>query len=376
MPPAHGWAETKLMRGDVLRVIAHDAFPLDAEGRRLPLPQDFVMGIGGATRTLLDLIPPGRVGRALDIGCGSGAVTVFLDAERVIATDIDERALAAAAVTCHLSGFRRVDTDVWRDGDRLITFRQGSLLEPVAGQRFDLIVSNPPFVISGVGHTHRDSPLAGDGLTRQLLAELPAHLNAGGRAIVLATWLHPQGVPWQQHVLDLLPVGSVSAWVAQREALDLDAYVEVWGDDAALSAEERTAWRARLEQLEAEAIGFGWIVLEKSASHWVQVDDVSTATRVPTGIEVAEQLRAFAQQPTAVQLLHTPLAFAATHWRGPLALDPFQAALLERLRSGDTLMDAIDEVASRLPVDIDDLTAMGLAWTREAVSLGYLLLPG
>lgn len=364
------------MRGDVLRVIAHDAFPVDAEGRRLPLSEDFVMGVGGATRTLLDLIPQGRVGRALDIGCGSGAVTVFLDAERVIATDIDARALAAAEVTCHLSGFRRVDADVWRDGDRLLSFRQGSLLEPVAGQRFDLIVSNPPFVISGAGHTHRDSPFAADGLTRQLLADLPAHLNAGGRAIVLATWLHPVDVPWQQHVLDLLPVGEASAWVAQREALDLDAYVEVWGDDAALPIWERAAWRERLAHLDAEAIGFGWIVLEKSTSPWVQVEDVSQATRVPSGADVAAQLRAFAQQPTAVQLLHTPMVFAETHWRGPLALTPFQAALLERLRAGDTLVDAIDDVAGRLPVDIDDLTAMGLAWAREAVGLGYLLLHG
>lgn len=360
------------MRGDVMRVIAHDAFPVDAHGTRLPLPAEFVMGIGGATRTLLDLIPPGHVGRALDVGCGSGALSMFLDADRIIATDIDARALAAAAVTCHLSGFRMMEPGVWRDGDRLIEFRQGSLLEPVAGQRFDLIVSNPPFVIGGVGHIHRDSPVEADGLTRDLLHALPAHLNAHGRAMVLASWLHPRGGDWQQRVESWLPRSGVSAWVAQREVLDLDAYVEVWGDDAALDADARATWRERLGQLEADAIGFGWIVLAKSIEPWSMIEDVSEATRVPTGAEVEEQLRAFAAGTSAVELLHEPLLFRDTHWRGPIALDPFSAALLERVRAGRLLVDAIDDVAAALPVDADDLTVHALQFARGAVELGYL----
>ena len=360
------------MRDDVMRVIAHDAFPVDANGNRQPLPEDFVMGIGGATRTLLDLIPPRHVGRALDIGCGSGAVTVFLDADRIIATDIDERALEAAAVTCHLSGFRRMEHGVWRDGDRLIEFRQGSLLEPVSGQRFDLIVSNPPFIIGGAGHTHRDSPFEADGLTRELLQGLPAHLNMGGRAILLTSWLHLPDTPWEERVAAWLPETGVSAWVAQREVLDLDAYVEVWGDDAALDVDARAAWRARLAQLGAEAIGFGWVVLERSREPWSMLEDVSDATRVPSGAEVEEQLQAFASDPSAVELLSVPMRFRDTHWRGPIALDPFSAALLERVRAGACLGDAIDAVAAAMPVDADDLMVHGLHFARGAMELGYL----
>jgi len=363
------------MRGDVLRVIAHDAFPQDAQGNRLPLPADFVMGIGGATRTLLDLIPPGHVGRALDIGCGSGVLAVFLDADRVIATDIDERALEAAEVTCHISGFRKMEPRVWREGDRLIEFRQGSLLEPVQGQRFDLIVSNPPFVIGGVRHTHRDSPFEADGLTRELLAGIPPLLNQGGRAILLTSWLHNQGQSWEQRITEWLP-DDVSAWVAQREVLDLDQYVEVWTADAALPEADGLAWGERLQQLDAERIGFGWIILERSRTPWRMIEDVSDAPRIPVGAEVTEQLEAFADEPNAVELLHERLAFRAAHWRGNIALDPFSAALLARIRSGLTLAEALDEVATAMSVDVDDLMAVGLQFVRGALQLGYLTSAG
>ena len=370
----HDWHETKLMRDGLLRVIAHDAFPVDAEGNRLPLPADFVMGVGGATRTLLDLIPPGHMGRALDVGCGSGALTVFLNADRIIAIDIDDRALEAAEVTCHISGFRKMERHVWRDGDRILEFRKGSLLEPVRNQRFDLIVSNPPFVIGGAGHTHRDSPFEADGLTRELLHQLPPHLNNGARAIVLTSWLHVQGRDWQERISGWLP-DDISAWVAQREFLDLDEYVAVWADDAGLGEVERDAWKARLAHLGADGVGFGWIILERSANLWRMIEDVSDAPRVPVGVEVSQQLAAFAAEPIAAQLLDQQLEFRSTHWRGNLALDPFTAAVLAALRKGRTLAQAIDDVAAAMPVDVDDLTIVALQFVRGAMQLGYLALP-
>ena len=359
------------MRGRTLRVVAHDPLPVDADGTRQPLPADFVMGLGGATHTLLDLTPRRHVGRALDVGCGSGAQSLFLDADRIIATDIDERALEAANASCHLSGFRRIEPDVWRNGNTLIEFRQGSLLEPVQGQRFDLIVANPPFVIEGSGHVHRDSPFDGDGLTRELLAQIPGCLNVGGRAVLLASWLHPDGEDWMRRLVQWLPVREVSAWVAQREVLDIDDYVEVWAADAALTQAERLLWRARLADLDAEAIGFGWIVLDKSPERWVHVEDVSTATRVPDGTEVEAQLRAFAAGPTAMELLHGHWTFVDDHWRGALTLQPFEVMLVERMRAGATLDEAVGAVSEANPVDADDLTAVGLTLLYRLAELGY-----
>ncbi len=367
------WASTKVMRGRTLRVVAHDPFPTNASGERLPLPANFVMGMGGATQTLLDLTPTGHVGRALDIGCGSGAQTLFLPAERIIATDIDARALEAANASCYLSGFRNLEPNVWRNGTSVVEFRQGSLLDPVPNQRFDLVVSNPPFIIEGAGHTHRDSPFHGDALTRELLTQLPSYLNAGGRAVLLASWLHPEGVDWTERLADWTSGVDASVWIAQREVLDIDDYVAVWSADAALPREQQLLWRARLNELGADGIGFGWIVIERSTSHWCHIEDVSAAARVPMGNEVEAQLRAFSRMPSALDLLHGRWSFVTDHWRGDLALGAFEAMLLEGVRSGVTLDEAISTVSSANPVDADDLLALGLSATRFLVELGYLV---
>ena len=71
------------------------------------------------------------------------------------------------------------------------------MYDPVAGEQFDLIVSNPPFVI-GDGTTrfsYRDSGLAGDGIGRALVEGARNHLRPGGTAQLLANWMVRSGTP-------------------------------------------------------------------------------------------------------------------------------------------------------------------------------------
>ena len=68
--------------------------------------------------------------------------------------------------------------------------RNGSLFEPVAGERFDLITCNAPFVVSPERRwTYRDGWLEGDELSEQVVRETAAHLADGGFATLLASWL-------------------------------------------------------------------------------------------------------------------------------------------------------------------------------------------
>jgi methylase of polypeptide subunit release factors len=91
--------------------------------------------------------------------------------ERVVATDLNERALAFAECNATLNGVTNIE------------FRAGSFFEPVHGECFDLVLSNPPYVISPETELiFRDSGKPGDTVSAELVAELPGHLVAQGYA--------------------------------------------------------------------------------------------------------------------------------------------------------------------------------------------------
>ncbi len=119
-----------------------------------------------------------------------------------------------------------------------VDVREGSLFEPVRGSSYDLLVTNPPFVVSpGTGEllVYRDSGLPGDEMVRRVVTGAPAHLNPGGVAQVLANWVHVEGRPWQERLEEwLAPRDGVGcdAWVVQREVADPAQYVELWLRDA------------------------------------------------------------------------------------------------------------------------------------------------
>ncbi|HEX8510126.1 MAG TPA: methyltransferase, partial [Propionibacteriaceae bacterium] len=102
-----------------------------------PVRPDFVLGVSSASSTLAQLTVREPVRRALDLGTGCGVQTLHLarHAHSVVATDINPRALTLARLTLQLN---HVEADL----------RLGSLYEPVAGERFDLITTNPPYVMS------------------------------------------------------------------------------------------------------------------------------------------------------------------------------------------------------------------------------------
>jgi len=127
--------------------------------------------ITGSTEFLANVTVrrPSRL--TLDLGTGTGvqALLTAAHSERVIAVDINPRALAFARFNAQLNGFKNIE------------FIEGDLFLAVEGQSFDLIISNPPFMISPANQClYRDNPLEGDELVRNMIREMPRFLNQNG----------------------------------------------------------------------------------------------------------------------------------------------------------------------------------------------------
>lgn len=225
------------------------------------LAPDHVLGIGRAGLTLAALTPRKPVETALDLGVGCGIQTLYLlrHVRQVVATDISTRALEFTAFNVALAGV---------DSAR-VQLRQGNLLEPVAGQRFDLIVSNPPFVITPPSVRQAGLPLmeyrdAGGPILPALVRGLEDHLNPDGVAVMLGNWEHREGTSWRTSVNQWIGK-SLDAWIIQREVQDPVEYAAMWLRDGGLTPERSgvafenalAAWQEDFDSRQVSGVGMG-----------------------------------------------------------------------------------------------------------------------
>ncbi len=248
--------------GDSLWVVSDLTPGLDGGPNRVG--PDHVLGISSASTSLAQLTIREPVGRSLDLGTGCGVQALHLagHSDAVVATDVNERALRLARFNVALNDVR-TPVDV----------RAGSFFEPVAGERFDLISTNPPFVISpatGERLVYRDSGLPGDRVVEDIVRTAPRHLTDGGWCQVLANWVIPTGAAWEDRLTSWAD-DECDLYVVQREVVDPASYVELWLKDAGQHgapdyATRYDTWLSWFEQQGIEAIGFGWINLRRSGA--------------------------------------------------------------------------------------------------------------
>ncbi len=263
------------------------------------LRDDHVLGIGGASATLASATARATVGRVLDLGtgCGIQALHASLHADVVVATDISRRALAFADFNRRLSQ----PPATWE-------FRHGSLLEPVAGELFDLVVSNPPFVITPPGtpsFEYRDGGVGGDRIVSTLVRDVGTVLAPGGVAQMLGNWEVRAGEDWRSRIEGWLDDAAVplDAWIIQRDLLDAAEYAETWLRDAGVVPERDraafdAAYEAYLKDFAArgvEAVGFGIVTLRRPVDGTVtmrRLEELEGAIVQPLGPHVAQVLEA------------------------------------------------------------------------------------
>ncbi|MDL4814361.1 HemK2/MTQ2 family protein methyltransferase [Actinomadura opuntiae] len=165
----------------------------------------------GDTRLLADVLRglPGTPGaRVLELGTGTGAVAMAAaraGAAHVVAVDVSARAVLAARLNARLRGLR-------------VRAVRGDLFGPVAGERFDLIIANPPYVCGttdpaqarGRARAWEAGP-DGRALLNRICTEAPDHLAPGGTLLVLHSALNGVAA-----TIDLLERAGMRASVAAR----------------------------------------------------------------------------------------------------------------------------------------------------------------
>jgi methylase of polypeptide subunit release factors len=260
---------------------------LGNEVRPGPLPADHVLGVGASSVTLAEATVRPKVATALDLGVGCGVQSLHLSrhVEQITGTDLNRRALRFAATTAALNGL---------DWELL----GGDLAVPVTGRRFDLVVSNPPFVIGNgeTTHTYRDSGRAGDAVCAELIAAAPRLLAPGGTLQLLANWLHVQGERWDDRVHGWIEPTGLDAWAVQREVTDPGSYVALWLRDAGedhepdgAAAERIRRWSDWFAANRVEGIGFGIVTLAATGSTdpVIRVEEMRQPIPAVPGTEIA-----------------------------------------------------------------------------------------
>ena len=377
------------------------------------LGEQHVLGVGGASMTLSGLMLPTPAHRVLDLGtgCGIQAMHASRFADEIVATDISERALAIARMNLELNRIAGVE------------FRLGSLYEPVTGERFDRIVTNPPFVITprtaGVPeYEYRDGGLVGDAIVEAVMRGAADHLAPGGIAQLLGNWEYRGD---DGDALDRVRewAGALDYWVVEREVQRVTEYAETWirdgGTRPGTGEFDRLydAWLDDFERRGIREIGFGYVLLRHpdaiAASDAARVAPLARSERLPgpiggdaaLGAHLAACLAAHDRQAgwSDDELAAARLTAAGDvteerhHWPGDehptamllrqgggfgrvVSLDTGLAALVGACDGELTVGAIVGALAQLLEVDEAELAAELLPAVRALIDDGMLLLAG
>jgi methylase of polypeptide subunit release factors len=235
------------------------------------------------TSRLLSRFTVRRPSRAtLDLGTGNGiqALSAAAHSQRVVATDLNPRAVAFAKFTARLNGVENIEC------------LAGDGFEPVSGSEFDLIVSNPPFFISPSGrYLFCDNPMDLDQLCRRFVREAPNYLEEGGYFQMLCEWAEVSGQSWQERVTEWLEGTGCDAWVLKGHTQDPSEYAQHRISETAASSERDADLYANYmtyyRERKVEAIHDGIIAMHRRSGHnWTLIEEVTETPKDPFGESV------------------------------------------------------------------------------------------
>jgi SAM-dependent methyltransferase len=355
---------------------------------------DRVLGVTGPSVFLADLTPRRTVGSALDLGSGCG-VQAFLaarHADEVVGVDINPRALGFASFNELVNGVENVR---WREGD---------LLARVSEAEYDLVVSNPPYVISPeTRFAFRDGGFPGDEFCERLVRRVPSQLRQGGLAVLLIAWGH--GEDWASPVRAWVEGTSCDAILLHYVSHDPLSYAAGWNRPLRLEprayGEALDRWCAYYRLLGFEGLALGAIILRRSGgpqwfwSHSLEGRDVRRAGEHVLRLVEAQDLLALGRSALLDEVFTLPVdhrfeqtfvldagdpvvqRLVLTADAGPafqVRLDPAVSDLILRLDGHRRLGDAVADTATAFGVDASDsFVAAALQAVTRLLELGLLV---
>jgi methylase of polypeptide subunit release factors len=379
------------------RLRPHRQLLLAGDGSR-PDDPDVVSAFTGPSLKLARLTPRAPARSMLDVGTGSGVLALLgaRHCDEVTATDVNPRALMFARFNARLNGASNLEV------------LGGSWFEPVAGRTFDLVVCNPPYVVSPDREfVYRDSGMPGASLLEQLTLQSAEHLAPGGISLMLCNWPHESEDDWVAAPTAAVAGTGCDALLLSSGTGDPFEYAVQWNTPpASFEAPEMlratvARWLAHYRATGAGAITDGAIILRRRThgTPWVRafkglrvageeaseqltallaghdllehLDERALMARrfsLPEGVDISQrfQRRAerFVARPAMVSL-QGGLGLSA-------AVDPDALDVLFACDGRRTLSEAVQRVAERRRESVEAIGAAAEIAVRELLAHGLL----
>jgi len=241
-----------------------------------------VMGVTGSSTWLADFTIRRDCDCTLDLGTGTGvqAMLAAKHSKQVVATDINPRALEFARFNAALNGIENIE------------FVEGDMFEAVAGRTFDLIVSNPPFVVTpATGCLYRDNPMDADEFVKQIIQTAPSFLNDGGYAQILCDWIQQTDESWKNRLFGWLKPTGCDVSIARGKSFSPAEYARqlLAGYDSSNGKKLFGEWMSYYEERAIVAIDNGLITMRRSdrEPNWLRIDTKLPRIFPDAGTQVA-----------------------------------------------------------------------------------------
>lgn len=409
--PLERWARSGLIRVQdgmvraTVRIVPYSDVLLTIDPPELiesGASKDIVTGMTGSSLTLLYATIRRWFPSVLDLGTGSGIQALLASghAGQVLATDRSARSLSFARFNARLNGRGNIE------------FRAGDSFAPARGRAFDLIVCNPPFMISpGLRYLYRDSGVEADGFCRSLARAAPAHLREGGFFQMTCEWVHPEDGDWQERLRGWFEGSGCDVFILRTETQSPAMYADQWirdteADDPRLGARLYEEYLDYYKRAGIAAISTGLITMRKrpAASNRIRFEDAPPQKPEPFGESIA---RAF-DLGDALELLRDDRLLLAQRlrlspdvrleqqlrpdngaWRVTAArlcltrgirffgeVDEHAWDLLARFTGRVPLAEVISALARDLHVEFERVAAPSLALIRQLIERGFLIPEG